>query len=130
MNRKKFILIGVTATIGIMLNGCFRPSPGTVFKNYMKSLEKGKIDEAMKFYPDSFSQTFGQDKVRVVTVQSSQEIQAKGGIKSLKINQEDVQGDLATVKFTIVFGNGSTEADEIQLLKHDGQWYASSDTGK
>ena len=46
----------------------------------------------------------------------------KGGIKDYTINSESIDGDMATVNYTIHFGNGESESEDLQLKKLDGKW--------
>lgn len=131
MKRRKFISLGVIAASTIILNSCFsNNSPGQAIEQFMHSLEKGEIDEAMKFYPDSYSQTLGEEygqtlgkeKLRAITVEAARKLEDRQGMKSFKINREDIRGDLATVNFTVIYGDGSEETEDINLLRQDGKW--------
>ena len=130
MKRRNFILMGITAATAVTLHGCFRSGPAAAIERFMRAMDKGNIEEAMEFYPQSFYQTFGKDKARMFLVEMSKELQAKGGIKSFKVNNEEVTGDLATVNFTVTYEDGSQETEEMSLLKQDGKWLANPDSGK
>ena len=46
----------------------------------------------------------------------------KGGLKSIDIDKEQINGDTAKVAFTLRFGNGETKSGEMQCVREDGDW--------
>ena len=57
-----------------------------------------------------------------VAVKLTEKISGKKGIKSIKIPEEKIVGDTATVQFIINYGDGSTEQDDEKPIKQDGKW--------
>jgi hypothetical protein len=92
-------------------------------------MEKGDTDSAMKMVstakmPEGMkdSKEF-KDKMKQVGDEAAKEIKGKGGIKSVNIKDEKVNGDNADVKFTITYGNGTEEKEETaKLVKENGEW--------
>ena len=125
MKRRKFITITLLASTTIILSGCFKQSPGKTVEKFHRSVEEGNIDEAMNLLSASVTKNFGSEKIKLGMSQGVSETKEKGGIKSFTINSEEVTGDVAEVNYTIEYGNGSKESQNIQLIKEDGEWKLS-----
>lgn len=122
MKRRKFISIAVLASFSLILSSCFKPSPAKTVEKFMRSLEKGEVNEAMEMLSSSATQFVGEDKTRLALYETVKSIQQKGGIKSYKLIDETVKGDFATVKFITMYKNGSEEKNILKLIKKDNEW--------
>jgi hypothetical protein len=122
MKRRQFINLTVASSLAIILSSCFKPGPGKTVENFHRSLETGDLDQAISFFSSSITDNFGQDKIKLVMSQAVSQTKEKGGIKSLKINSEEITGDVAKVNYTIIYGDDSSTTDTIELIKENDQW--------
>ncbi|HWR01958.1 MAG TPA: DUF4878 domain-containing protein [Chlorobaculum sp.] len=106
----------------ISIAGCglLKPGPSQVVKDFYRDIESGKIEDATKLLSAQTNQTFGS-KLSTLMAHQTSEIKNKGGIKSID-TEENVTGDLATVKYKIMFGNNETENGNLNLIKEKGDW--------
>ncbi|RMH42604.1 MAG: DUF4878 domain-containing protein [Gammaproteobacteria bacterium] len=110
------ILLGAT-----LLTGC-SAGPGKTVQRFFVAIDKGEIEEAIGYLSSSTIQSLGYDKWRAALIEASNQMAAEGGLKSVKVVEETVKGDIAQVTVKIVMGNGSEESDSVDLIKEDGDW--------
>lgn len=125
--------VAVLVFIGALLGGYtlfFKPdSPERAVKQLIRAMEKGNVDEFVKLLPEetrkkinkatpdqriNFEMSFRDD--------ISEDIRNKGGIKKILINNVGIMGNEASVKYTILFGNGNKDSGEASLRKENGKW--------
>lgn len=93
-----------------------------VLKSYVKGDYKGMIsqyhfkDELTKEQKDQYASLL-QEKL-------APEIEKKGGIESYTIDETNMaeDGQSAVVKYTIHFGNGTSNDDTMKVSLIDGKW--------
>lgn len=108
-----FVLIG-------FLTGC-QASPGSTVRDFFKDLEQGEINRASESFSSQTNELYG-NKLQVGMREVPAQLEAKKGIKKIKILDESVKGDLAKVAYQIEFGDGSTEEGTLDLIKEEGKW--------
>lgn len=126
-SRMFFLALALCASVFVMACGSSGPS-GTL-KSYIGHMEKGDSESAMKMVSTAKmpagmkdSKEF-KDKMKQVGDEAAKDIKGKGGIKSVNIKDEKINGDNADVKFTITYGNGTEEKEETaKLIKENGEW--------
>jgi hypothetical protein len=114
------------AVVLVAACGAIRPGPAATVERFYRHVEAGKIDNAIDLISSSLTQLFG-DKIRSGIAEQSREIRSKGGISSIRIEQETVTGDTAEVVVIITFGNGSTQRDTSKLIRENGKWRITAD---
>jgi hypothetical protein len=118
---RKFSAIFILVTL---LIGCSRSSsPSKAVKNFYQLVEKGEVTAAYEMISvggKRLMDPFGGKSVLIE--QGTEKIKETGGIKDFKIISEDVQGEIATEEFIIIYGNGSKEENSERLIKEDGKW--------
>jgi hypothetical protein len=107
--------------ISAMLVGC-SPSPGKVAKNFLEAVEKGEINKAVGYLSNSTLHSLGEGKWLAGLTEVSKEMKEKGGIKSIKISEENIQGDFAQVKLAFLMGDGSEDTDIFDMIKEGRDW--------
>ncbi|MEC4891869.1 MAG: DUF4878 domain-containing protein [Oscillatoria sp. PMC 1051.18] len=125
MKRRKFVLTAIIAGTSVLVYGCFNTGPAGTVKNFYRSLEAGKVENAANMFSSTVVKTMGIDKLKTGLTQAVSEIQEKGGINSIKILNEDVVGEVAEVTYTIEFANGTTETEITKLVKENDEWKIS-----
>ena len=122
MKRRQFISLTLITASSLAFYGCFKSGPGKTVEKFYSAIEKGEIDNAIGFMSSSTTSTFGEDKMRLFMNEGVKQIKEKQGIKSIKIDSEEITGDTATVNYTITYGDETTENDTLDLIKEEGQW--------
>jgi len=109
---------------GLVLSGCsLGNSPSGVVKKFYNYAAAGKVNDAFNMISNEGQNVLNQYGGGVSSVAKlTERIRSKGGIKSIKITDEQIIGDTATVKFIIKYGDGSTEQDDEKPIKQDGKW--------
>ena len=119
--KKKLLLVLVSVLVVLVLAGC-SSGPEGVVKGFFKALDAGKVDKAMEYLSTSTLNTLGHDKWQAALTSATHDLQSKGGLSSVKVVNKKVHGDTATVTVKLIFGDGSSETDTIDLIKENGDW--------
>jgi hypothetical protein len=117
---KKIGTVGMAIVMALGLAGCGASPSGTV-KEFYENVEKGKLDDAMEPLPPQ-AKAMGPEKIKAELGRKTSQIQAKGGIKSIKVVTETETGDVATVEIAVTYGDKSTANESIKMMKSDGKW--------
>ncbi len=104
------------------LAGCGFGGPGSAAKAFVRHASEGRIEPAVESFSSSVRGTFGDDKLKSALKIQARTAASKGGIKKVQILEEKVQGDLATVKLQVTFGDGSIDQDDFSMIREEGQW--------
>lgn len=122
----KHLLTALVLTCSFALVGCGGGgnTPGDAVKDLTYAMEAGDAEKVKELVPE-LSENLGDDKIETLVKQSAKEAEANGGVKSITIDKEEIDGDKATVTATMVDGNGNSETDEFELVKKDGKWVHS-----
>lgn len=123
MFNKRIVRLMVLIGLVMVGSGCglFNSGPGQTVKNFYYAVEAGKIEEAKNLLSAQVTATYGA-KLSQALVQASEDIKRKGGIQSIDVISENINGDIAAVTSKTTFGNGQSTTDASRLLKEDGQW--------
>ena len=62
------------------------------------------------------------DKVNALLAHLYGSFRKEGGLRHVTIVSRSVQGDKATIKVKLVFGNGQTRLSEDNLVRKNGRW--------
>lgn len=124
------LLIGGAVTAFLLLRGS--DGPADVVKKIIKATERGDTDELIshlvKKERDMLSittaQGSGKQMIEQSMVKSSKEAKDKGGVSSIEIKNEKIEGDTATVDFVVKMGNGESSPGSMKLVKEEGKWKA------
>lgn len=119
MNR--FIsALALIATLGLV--GCGGgSSPGDAVKELTYAMEAGDAEKVKELVPQ-LGENLGDGKIDTLVKQASKEAKENGGIKSIVIDKEEIDGDTAKVTATMTDGNGKSETEDFDLVKKDGKW--------
>lgn len=108
-------------TLGLV--GC-GAGPGDRVKEFTYAMEEGDTETVKEICPGMAALLPGE-KLDGMVKEASIDAKAKGGIESITIDEETINGDSATVKATVTWGNGDSETDEVKMAKVDGEWIMS-----
>lgn len=112
------------AVFALILSGCgiFQPGPARTVESFYRSVEKGELEQAGRLLSSQFTQGIPTNKLQQVFAQQTRQIRDKGGITSIKVEQEEIIGETATVVVLITMGNGETQTQRHTLIKEGGVW--------
>ena len=123
MKNKYGIALAVLALVlSTLACSIFQAGPGKTAQKFITAIENGKVEEALGYLSSTTLQSLGEEKWRSLIVQMSQQISSQDGIKSTKVTEEVVNGDIATVTLQINYGDGTNEISSMEMIKEDGEW--------
>lgn len=119
MKKRDFFRFFTYALWVLAVTGCgvFDSGPADTLKAFLKEVETGKLTEAADRLTGPRVQMMGKDKIKAGLARQSEEIKRTGGIKSIEIKSEEINGEAATVEASVTFGDGSTDSDKIRFIK-------------
>ena len=106
----------------LLLTSCGSPGPAITVKKFFGYLQAGRAEKALTLVSTTFIDTYGTSKVMQILQGGVQDIKSKGGIRSLKISSETIDGDSAAVVTLATYGNGEESSDTSSLVKENGSW--------
>ena len=96
-------------------------SPGDAVKELTYAMEAGDAEKVKELVPE-LGENLGDGKIDTMVKQAAKEAKEEGGIKSITIDKEEINGDTAKVTATMTNGNGKSETEDFDLKKVDGKW--------
>jgi hypothetical protein len=114
-----FLMLALAFVAGC---GLLDNAPASTLKAFLKEVETGKITEAADRLTGPRVQMMGKDKIKAGLARQSEEIKRTGGIKSIEIKSEEINGETAAVEASVTFGDGSVDTDKIRFIKGDKGW--------
>ncbi|MBS4035218.1 MAG: DUF4878 domain-containing protein [Ignavibacterium sp.] len=116
-------LFAVIIILGALVISCgSSPStPEDVAKEFMSRVEKGS-SSALDLFSPELVQMIGKEKLQKAIEEQSAEIKKKGGIKSVEVTDLKIEGEEATMNVVTNFNDGSSETEDMKMIKKDGDW--------
>ncbi|MBX2853059.1 MAG: DUF4878 domain-containing protein [Phycisphaeraceae bacterium] len=96
-------------------------TPGETVEAFAYAMQAGDTDKLKALCPD-FEANLSADEIQALAATLASNARANGGIASITIDKEDVDGDTATVTATLTNGNGLSGTETFDLNKTDGKW--------
>jgi hypothetical protein len=102
-------------------------TPGDVVKSAINALKAKDYPGVIKYYVRKDGVEFTKEDTEKFTglcTWASEEYDKKQGLKSIEIVEEKVAEDgmTATVKYKLLFNNGTDSNDKVDLKKVNGDW--------
>ncbi len=128
---KKFFSLSFVAALAMLFVACSSTStPSGAAENYVKALQAkdfSAITEMMFVKEGTPEEDVAQQKAMVesiLTEKGSKTIDKHEGISSYTIGEETISedGNSATVVVDMVYGDGSTDDNEVKLKKSGEEW--------
>jgi hypothetical protein len=116
-------LFVVSILLGVLVVSC-GSSPSTpegVAKEFMSRVEKGS-NSALDLFSPELVEMIGKEKLEKAIEEQSAEIKKKGGIKSVEVADLKIEGEEATMNVITSFNDGSSETEDMKMIKKDGDW--------
>ncbi len=122
MSRTRLSMLLVVVLAATAMACGLGGGPGSVIKDFYKKIDRGEVSSAMESLSQTARTQFGDAMLQPGLSSLSETTRSKGGIASVKITQEEVHGETATVSFLITYKNGTTKTDSEKMIKEDGRW--------
>lgn len=121
MKSKRVLIVLMFIFLSILLVSC-SAGPDKVVQNFFRALDKGEIEESMGYLSVTTLQSLGTDKWRLALSEIANEMASEGGLKSVRVLDKNVNGDIAYVTVSIAMKNGTEDTDSMELIKESGGW--------
>jgi hypothetical protein len=105
-----------------LLTACSASGPSVTVKKFYGYLQAEKAEGALSLISTKFVNTYGRPKLLQLLQTGIQDIKDKGGVRSVKIQSQTIEGDSAVVTSVITYGNGTESSDTSPLVKENGSW--------
>ncbi len=105
----------------LFLAACAASGPGAALEKYLKTVEAGDVKLAAAMFPKSVRAQF-ESKIVAMIGRQSEDIRKRGGIKAMDIVQEQVTGELASVRVATHYGDGTVDTTSTQMLREEREW--------
>ncbi len=133
LGRKRLLVLGgcalffVGGSLLIFVAGLLwlffgSPSPSQALKSVLLKANSGDYSVANKELSSEAKNALGSG---VVSQAIWDDITKKGSITKVEILKEEIRGEGATVRFKLLYKDGSVFEGEEKLLKEDGKWKLS-----
>lgn len=118
---KKFLYILIAAVALLGFASCTSNTPSATVKKAYACMQKNDIDGYMQ-YVEADEKT--EALIGMFKEKLEQALESQGGLESYKVSDEqiDEDGETATVKVELTYGNGKTDTENVKLKKIDGKW--------
>lgn len=97
------------------------PTPGETVEAFAYAMQLGDAEKLKALCPD-FEANLSNEEITALAATLAKNAQANGGIASIKIDNEDIKANTATVTATLTNGNGQSGTETFDLNKKDGKW--------
>jgi len=126
MKKLSIVLSLVLASVLFFSTSCGGPTtPGDISIKFLKSMEAGDVDAVIDVMGGTTEGASEDEvaKMNALVLAQQEEIQGKGGIKSVEVVEEKISedGNKATVKLKVVYGNGDDDTQKYKYLMKDGK---------
>jgi len=130
--KKMFRLMAI-AIVGLAFAACGKTaSPEGAAEACLKSYVKGDYVAMMEqyYFKKEVTQEQREQYAALVEEKAGPQVEKKGGIKSYSVGEAAIaeDGQSAVVPYTIEYGNGTSETDNMDVVLVDGKWMP--DAGK
>lgn len=118
-------LLPALAILGMVIiyTGCnFSQKPSSTVESLLRADERGDIEQSLTFFSGRMISKRGIGPLRADLSSTTAELKEHGGIKSIKVLNEEVVGEAAEVTVEITRGNDATAAVRYKLIKEQGAW--------
>jgi len=122
MRVKSQFFITLLVGTGMVFLACGVNSPANTVRKFYGYMEAGDAEKVIGLFSQDVINALGKDKLQTAVEMNIAKIKSSGGIKSLKLENETINGNLAQVSVTTVSGNGETSTETVKLVKENGVW--------
>lgn len=106
----------------VFLSSCSSFKSTRTIEQFHYAIAQGKAEEAISLVSEPTLVNFGVDNIKAGLIRRMGEIQAKGGIKKLSIEEKQRIEALVKVIYIIEYEDGTQEKNMMKLMKENEQW--------
>ena len=96
-------------------------TPGEVVEKFAFAMQAGDADQMKELCPD-LADNLDDEQLDDLTRRLATNALSNGGISTITIEEETIDGDKASVTAKLTNGNGLTDTTGFQLKQQDDQW--------
>lgn len=122
MWRKFLTTTALVSSISVISACGLIGGPDQAVKDFYKHLENGETNAAVDLMSSDVTDTFGRGKVRTGLSEVRDELDERDGIRKIKIDNEDISDEHATITYTVEFNDGTKRTETTNLVKEEGEW--------
>jgi hypothetical protein len=119
---RKVIILSLFCALACFAGCGSRKKPSAVVEEMCRTIERGEVDQAAKFYSQAFISRIGIDSIKESSRQTALWIKRDGGIKSIEVLKEDTVGEVAEISIKITRGGGDSSVVHYKLVWETGGW--------
>jgi len=120
----KKILIGLSLVLLFVIVGCgSTQSPSKTVQSFYSDALHGQYSDMKKYIAPDLLSTMKNHGYGMNTY--AKQLTDNGKVKNLKVINEKVKGEGATVKYNLIYKNGDKKPGEVSLIKDHGKWEIS-----
>lgn len=98
------------------------PGPARTVVKFYEALSRGNLEDAKQYLdPDSHSQIPAL-WLNEALARATEEFNEHGGLASVQIAKEQINGDLATVEFVLHYKDKASKAGREKLMRKKRKW--------
>ncbi len=131
---KNLLKLFVSLAVMIAAFACSSSSdtPSGVVTAINKAMQNGDYETVVSYIYLDETRSNGMDisefrsnLASMLEEKGGAELEKKGGIESFEIIDEQINEDGTKAQVTVktVYGNGTEDEDDTEVVKHDGKWY-------
>lgn len=106
----------------VFLSSCSSFKSTSTIEHFYYAIAEGNAEEAISLVSEPTLTDFGVDNIQAGLTRRTVEIQAKGGIKRLSIQEKQRIEDLVKVIYIIEYEDGTKEKNMMKLMKENEEW--------
>lgn len=114
-------LVVIVALLFISGCGWFAATPGQTVKDFLNAVNDKDFETAQGCFSTRSQAQFG-NKMFASIVGTADDMEKRGGLDSVEILDETINGDTATLTAIIKMGDGSHETMQVFLIKENDEW--------
>lgn len=119
--KKLFIILSLAIGGMLFFGACSCSNgPEAVATKAVRAFQKGDYDAYAATY--NVSEADQKMIAEICESKAAKEMNKKGGIKKFSVVESTIDGDEATVKMRIVYGDGSVDEDTMEFVKVGNTW--------
>lgn len=117
------ILLKITLLMNLFfIVACGPAGPKGVVYKFYGHLAADRTEQALSLMASDIVASLGRDKLLAGLQEGADRIDAQGGLKSLEITDEVIEGDKIKLSVKITFGNGKIDHDTVHLIREGSAW--------
>ena len=128
--KKLFGFLVLISVMALCMTSCTPSSPGEAYKGYMEMIKKGDIKGFAKGFAVDETQTPEEPEQATQMIEGvlgdkvKKTMDERQGLKDVQVLEENISedGEKATLKVKLVYGDGSEEESTQEMVKQDGKW--------